>query len=486
MGQQESPHILVAGAGLAGLATAVWLAKAGHRVTLVEKRGRLGGRTISFEVPGIEGRVDNGQHLFAGCYEALLRYVDTIGSRDKLYWDAPPFAIKTGPDRLLTLRAPRWLPGPLRRAVGLSWMVWPPIPLRERPAALRTWARIARAALRPAPELDDLTVDRWFRQIGAPESLRALVLDQFVIGLLNEKTERVSASMFVQTLHWIGKCALSGNTRAGDAVWPRVSLHELFVAPAERYLRAHGAQIVVGVGVTDIEIRDDKLTGVRLSDGRTIEVDAAVLTLPPWSLTTLLDRGLLGRYDHFTPVRKIEPAPISSVYVWLDRPLGMRRLAENLRDTTIEWVFDTTGMHGVETGAGHCYSLAVSASWDVSCICPTPNSRRRHWNRWPSTIPRSPRPRCCAPTSSTSRRRPSRRSPVSTNCACRSARRSRACSSRATGPRPECPRRWKPLPRARSAPSTRWVNTSAPAASSSRTSDWRFYTLTSPEQLIPH
>ncbi|MFG2444684.1 hydroxysqualene dehydroxylase HpnE [Nocardia fluminea] len=365
MGQQESPHILVAGAGLAGLATAVWLTEAGHRVTLVEKRGRLGGRTISFEVPGIEGRVDNGQHLFAGCYDALLRYVDTIGSREHLFWDAPPFAIRTGPEQLLTLRAPTWLPGTLRRAVGLFWMVWPPIPLRERPAALRTWARIARAALRPAPELDDLTVDRWFQQIGAPRSLRALVLDQFVIGLLNEKTERVSASMFVQTLHWIGKRALSGNTRAGDAVWPRVSLHELFVAPAERYLTAHGAEIVVGAGVTDLEITDDGLTGVHLADGRVIEVDAAVLTLPPWSLTTLLDRGKLGQYDHFTPVRKIEPAPISSVYVWLDRPLGMRRLAENLRDTTIEWVFDTTGMHGIETEAGHCYSLAVSASWDV-------------------------------------------------------------------------------------------------------------------------
>ncbi|TCJ96606.1 hydroxysqualene dehydroxylase HpnE [Nocardia alba] len=365
MGQQESPHILVAGAGLAGLATAVWLAQAGHRVTLVEKRGRLGGRTISFEVPGIDGKVDNGQHLFAGCYDALLRYVDTIGTRDQLRWDAPPFAIRTGPDRLLTLRAPTWLPRTLRRAVGLSWMVWPPIPLRERPAALRTWARIVRAALRPAPELDDLTVDRWFRRIGAPPSMRALVLDQFVIGLLNEKTERVSASMFVQTLHWIGKRALSGNTRAGDAVWPRVSLHELFVAPAERYLRARGAEIVVGAGVTDIEIVDDGLTGVRLSDGRVIDVDAAVLTLPPWSLTTLLDRGRLGQYDHFTPARKIEPAPISSVYVWLDRPLKMQRLAENLRDTTIEWVFDTTGMHGVETEAGHCYSLAVSASWDV-------------------------------------------------------------------------------------------------------------------------
>ncbi|MET7771460.1 hydroxysqualene dehydroxylase HpnE [Nocardia sp. NPDC005366] len=365
MAEKESAHVVVAGAGLAGLATAVWLAEAGHRVTLVEKRGRLGGRTISFEVAGIEGRVDNGQHLFAGCYDALLRYIDTIGTRDRLFWDAPPFAIRTGPDQLLTMRAPKWLPPTLRRAVGLSWMAWPPIPWRDRPAAVRTWAKIARAALRPAPELDDLTVDRWFRRIGAPESLRALVLDQFVIGLLNEKPDRVSAFMFAQTLRFIGRRALAGNPRAGDAVWPRVSLHELFVAPAEQYLRARGAQVVVGTGVADIELTEDRLTGVRLTDGRVIDADAAVLALPPWSLTTLLDRGLLGQYDHFAPARKIEPAPISSVYVWLDRPLRMRRLAENLRDTTIEWVFDTTGMHGVETEAGHCYSLAVSASWDV-------------------------------------------------------------------------------------------------------------------------
>ncbi|MFF0543701.1 hydroxysqualene dehydroxylase HpnE [Nocardia thailandica] len=365
MSQQEPAHVVVAGAGLAGLAGAVWLAEAGHRVTLVEKRGRLGGRTISVEVAGVDGRVDNGQHLFAGCYDALLRYVHTIGTADLLRWDAPPFAIRTGPGQLLTLRAPSWLPATVRRVVGLSWLAWPPIPLRDRPAALRTWLRIARAALRPAPELDDLTVDRWFRRIGAPASLRALVLDQFVIGLLNERTERVSASLFVRTLHWIGGRAAAGNTRAGDAVWPRVSLHELFVAPAERYLAERGADIVAGSGVTDVEIAGDAVTGVRLADGRVIEADAVVLAVPPWSLTTLLDRGNLGRYDHFGPARKIEAAPISSVYVWLDRPLRMRRLAENLRDTTIEWVFDTSGMHGVETGAGHCYSLAVSASWDV-------------------------------------------------------------------------------------------------------------------------
>ncbi|WP_174187651.1 hydroxysqualene dehydroxylase HpnE [Nocardia barduliensis] len=358
-------HVAVVGAGLAGLAAAVRLAERGYQVSLLEKRGRLGGRTFSFDVAGVEGMVDNGQHLFAGCYDALLEYVGTIGTRDLLRWDGPPFAIRTGPGRLLTTRGPRWLPAVLRNTAGLTWLAWPPIPWRDRPAAVRAWLRIGAAAWKPSPDLDAKTADRWFRDIGVPDSLRKLTLDQLVIGLLNEKPDRVSAFTFAQALHFIARRALAGNHRAGDAVWPRVSLHELFVAPAERFLRSRGARISTGAQVVDVELADDRLAGIRLADGSRIDCAAAILTLPPWSLTTLLDRGVLGEHEFFDPARKIEPAPISSVYVWLDRPLRMIRLAENLRDTTIEWVFDTSGMHDGDRRNGYCYSLAVSASWDV-------------------------------------------------------------------------------------------------------------------------
>ncbi|MBF6278097.1 MULTISPECIES: hydroxysqualene dehydroxylase HpnE [Nocardia] len=365
----DARHVAVVGGGLAGLSAAVWLAERGFDITLVEKRGRLGGRTFSFDVAGVDELVDNGQHLFAGCYDALLRYVDTIGSADQLRWDAPPFAIRTGPGRLLTTRGPRWLPALVRNTAGLAWMAWPPIPLRYRLPALRSWLRIGAAAWNPSPELDRMTVDRWFRELDVPHSLRRLSLDQLVIGLLNEKPDRVSAFTFAQALHFIGRRALAGNIRAGDAVWPRVSLHELFVAPAERYLRERGARIVTGTQLVDVELdagpNVDRLTGLRLADGQRIDCDAAILTMPPWSLTTLLDRSALGGNEFFAPARKIEPAPISSVYVWLDSPLRMVRLAENLRDTTIEWVFDTSGMHDGDHRDGYCYSLAVSASWEV-------------------------------------------------------------------------------------------------------------------------
>ncbi|PRC48391.1 hypothetical protein C6A85_80085, partial [Mycobacterium sp. ITM-2017-0098] len=39
-------HVVVVGGGLAGLASTVWLAELGYRVTLLESNGALGGRTI--------------------------------------------------------------------------------------------------------------------------------------------------------------------------------------------------------------------------------------------------------------------------------------------------------------------------------------------------------------------------------------------------------------------------------------------------------
>ena len=41
----DARRFVVIGGGLAGLASAVWLAEAGRDVTLLERRGQLGGRT---------------------------------------------------------------------------------------------------------------------------------------------------------------------------------------------------------------------------------------------------------------------------------------------------------------------------------------------------------------------------------------------------------------------------------------------------------
>ena len=58
----SAPHVVVIGAGLAGLGASLRCADEGLRVTLLEARRRLGGATWSLQRGGLW--VDNGQHVF--------------------------------------------------------------------------------------------------------------------------------------------------------------------------------------------------------------------------------------------------------------------------------------------------------------------------------------------------------------------------------------------------------------------------------------
>ena len=74
-------RVAVLGGGLAGLAAALRAADAGHTVTLVERRARLGGLAGSFRRG--EAHVDTGQHVFLRCcdaYRGLLHRLGATGS----------------------------------------------------------------------------------------------------------------------------------------------------------------------------------------------------------------------------------------------------------------------------------------------------------------------------------------------------------------------------------------------------------------------
>src|SRR5215831_11620294 len=77
-------HVVVIGGGFAGLSAATRLVEAGARVTLYEKRSQLGGRAYSVVDETTGDVVDNGQHLFMGCYRATRAFLARIGTAEKL------------------------------------------------------------------------------------------------------------------------------------------------------------------------------------------------------------------------------------------------------------------------------------------------------------------------------------------------------------------------------------------------------------------
>src|SRR3984957_5066085 len=71
--------VAVVGGGVAGLAAACALADAGFRVTVLERRGYLGGRASSYLHPGTGEVIDNCQHVLFGCCTNLVGFYERIG-----------------------------------------------------------------------------------------------------------------------------------------------------------------------------------------------------------------------------------------------------------------------------------------------------------------------------------------------------------------------------------------------------------------------
>src|SRR5690348_13203568 len=85
-----NPKVLVVGGGYAGVAAATALAEQGIQVALLESRGFLGGRVYSTAPsPNFPAPVDNGPHLFMGCYRETFRLLERLGASDPFHWIDP-------------------------------------------------------------------------------------------------------------------------------------------------------------------------------------------------------------------------------------------------------------------------------------------------------------------------------------------------------------------------------------------------------------
>ncbi len=326
-------RIAVVGAGWSGLAAAITLIDAGHRVTLIDAAPQTGGRArrVRLTLGDRAYDLDNGQHLLVGAYGEYLTLARRLGVNLEQRFLVQPFALRY-PDgfTMVALRAPAplHLAGALLLGRGLSWS--------DRWAAarwVRTWER-RRWTLdqdRPASTLLTDHPARLTQRLWAPLCLAAL----------NVRLEQASARIFLRVLG----DSLGADTQASHLYLARGDLSTLLPDAAERAIgAAHGEVLlrepVLGVG------RDDT-AGWRVSlRARAVDADAVVLALPPARSAPLLrtiDRPALAE-----PIARLEAianSPIATVY--LRYPAGTRlarpvfALDENLsRHDYGQWVFD--------------------------------------------------------------------------------------------------------------------------------------------------
>jgi len=330
-------RILIAGAGLAGMAAAAALVSAGFRVTLFEAKGHLGGRACSYPLePGKDASpvIDNSQHILLGCCVNLMDFYRRLGVAAKIRFFREYSFIEPG-GRVSVLKPGR-LPAPWSLAASFSRLRF--LSLASKWAVARALAAIRREYGRDS-NLDAITMDAWLRQNSQPDEAIARFWRPVIVSAVNAAPEAVSAAAGLK----IFRLAFLGEPQNYELGVPSVPLGELY-------------QLRTLEGASRIELRlRARVDRVALAAGRAIgfisggelhPADACILALPfEQILKVAPELGIdASRFRH---------SPITGIHLWFDQPPAILPHAA-LLDRTIQWFFSKNG--------GRYVQLVVSAS----------------------------------------------------------------------------------------------------------------------------
>jgi len=365
--EEDRPHLVVVGGGLAGMAAGLLAADSGVRVTLLEARPRLGGQTTSFRRGDLW--IDTGQHVFMRCctaYRGLLarlgvEHLTTLQSRLDV-----PVLLGDSLTRTRLRRTSVRLPAPLHLAPAL--LGYRALPLAERLRAGLAAFQLGRLDER-SPEVDGRTFGGWLATHGQGPAATKALWELLTVATLNASADEASLGLAAKVV----RTGLLEGADAGDLGWAEVPLSRLHGDAAASALTAVGADVRTGVKVRSITSvpgggwrlavtaggtgRGEAVAGA--DEAGELRADAVVLAVPPPAAASLLPEG--ARPDR-AALRELGDSPIINVHM-----IYPRQVIEGpflaVVDSPIQWIFDRTISSGLAaSGPPGAQYLALSQS----------------------------------------------------------------------------------------------------------------------------
>jgi hydroxysqualene dehydroxylase len=314
-------HII--GAGLAGLAAAVELAKRGENIAIHEATRVAGGRARSYPDAGLGMVIDNGNHLLLSGNYAALRYARALGAEHLLI--GPPSAQFSFIDlanrdqwtlRFNDGRLPWWIFDSDRRVPDTH-------ALEYLPLARLMWAS-------PDKVVGDVIrfSGNMYERLVRPLLLAALNIDP-AIG-----SAKLAGAVIRETL------AIGG--AACRPLIAREGLGPTLIEPALAFLAARGVIVHFGHQLRALTLSADRVDALDFGS-ETVPLaagDAAVLAIPPYAAAAIVP-GLE------TPN---EFRAIVNAHFRIEPPPGQAPILGVLNATT-EWIFAFPGRIAVTVSA---------------------------------------------------------------------------------------------------------------------------------------
>lgn len=317
MARVSGKHVIVIGAGLAGLAAAVELADAGHRVTILERAPVVGGRTSDWVESGM--RVESGLHRYLGFYTVLPHQLKRVGRDldDIVVWQdeieiRTPRSEATGEAGPSTVFGASLLHRPIETLVT-TLDSGDFLSAKDKLALVRMLGAGAGAYVAHPEELDRMTVSDLAAQHGVSGEATFRVLRPLTEGLFFIPPDQYSAFNFLGLIlpYWKSAIAARIGAFAGG-------MTEVLAQPFADFVRTHGGEVRTGAEVEALHIEAGNLRGVRVG-GEELTADAVVLATGIGPAQRLLEEDF-AEAPWAEGLLRLQTTPSVSMQFELDEP----------------------------------------------------------------------------------------------------------------------------------------------------------------------
>ncbi len=317
-------RVAIAGAGLAGMATAVELADAGHQVEIFESRPFVGGKVGSW-VDGNGNHVEMGLHVFFGCYYQLFELMKKVGAFKnlRLKEHTHNFINKGGKTGSLDFRFLTGAPFNGLKAFFTTSQLSVQDKLQNA-IALGT-SPIVRGlidfdgAMKTIRDLDKVSFGDWFRRQGGSDGSIKRMWNPIAYALGFIDADNISARCMLTIFQ-----LFAAKTEASVLRMLEGSPYEYLHKPIVDYLEVRGTKIYTRRQVREIQFSENdgetRVSGIVVANGdieETITADAYVFACDVPGIQRILPEAW-RKWSEFDNIYKLDAVPVATVQLRFD------------------------------------------------------------------------------------------------------------------------------------------------------------------------
>ncbi|HIK29478.1 MAG: 9,9'-di-cis-zeta-carotene desaturase [Oscillatoriaceae bacterium SKW80] len=317
-------RVAIAGAGLAGMTTAVELVDANHQVEIFESRPFVGGKVGSW-VDADGNHIEMGLHVFFGCYYNLFELMRKVGAFDnlRLKEHVHTFINRGGTTGSLDFRFITGAP-----FNGLkAFFTTSQLSLQDKiqnALALGTSPLIRGlvdfdGAMKTIRELDKISFAEWFRTHGGSEGSIKRMWNPIAYALGFIDCENISARCMLTIFQFF-----AAKTEASVLRMLEGSPNEYLHKPIIKYIENRGGKIYTRRRVRQILFNEEKgetrVTGIVVANGKTEEIisaDAYVFACDVPGIQRILPPEW-RKWPEFDNIYKLDTVPVATVQLRFD------------------------------------------------------------------------------------------------------------------------------------------------------------------------